>query len=213
MELGFEQLYSEDEYYRALRALLPKGPYWESLLEDEQSDLVRELRLLAGQVKAENDELSHFLGEAFPHKAVDLIAEWEALAELEAGSLSLEERQDRLRKWRAGDLNSFESFASLLRGFEMELLRIEMPYRPFRMGMDIGKPLCLGWHGNIVRFVIDPLGVKVRDWEGLWSLADDLGKPLAGPEFYKYVAYRQEGLELRLNEKLQAQQIAELWFV
>ena len=215
MDLEFMRCHSEREYFESLVALLPRGSWWDKELANANSDLLRELRLLAASVKAENDSISNTLREAFAHLAGDCLADWERLCALDGRGKTAAQRRSALRRHRAGNLNSRATLESVVGDYQMRLARIEHPQRPFRMGHTIKQPLYEGFRGNVVRFVIEPQNVKVRPAiaASARTAGDVVTKPLCGPDYNIWAPGAPKALENDLQRQLALPQIAQLRYL
>ena len=211
--LKFERLYSAEQYYDALVALLPKGAYWDAQLADPESDLLRELMLQAQSFKAENDLIAQRLREGLPHRAEQAIRHWERLANLDGAGKSLSSRRNELLRWRSGRETDWNGFRSIVEGYGMRLLRIEQAYRPFTMHCNFRAPLCSRKNGNVRRFVIDPQQVRVAPdtTRKPFRLNDNLNQAIMGlNDWVHYAPDAPPALKRKLQEFMPLPYVAEI---
>ena len=80
---------SLDDYREAVRDLYPPGEWWDKQFADSASDLSRYVQALAGEVHRTQERVVALLDEAYPDRAVELIAEYETMFGLsDAGDLA-----------------------------------------------------------------------------------------------------------------------------
>ncbi len=181
--LEFERHYSAGQYFDALVALLPKGPYWDEQLAEPESDLVRELMLQAASFKTENDQVANSLKEGLPHRAVETLAQWEMLAGLDGAKKTLVQRQEALRRWRSGILPTWETLASIAASYGYKLSRKSFPLKAWTTAATMADVLADGRGNNVVHLIINANGKQVRPagMDASFTMGSTMSAPLFLP--------------------------------
>ena len=65
---------TQQQYFSQLKALLPRGILWDSLVENELGDLLQAQAVQLARVDARADDL---INEADPRTAIEMLPEWE----------------------------------------------------------------------------------------------------------------------------------------
>ncbi len=119
----------KEEYYKAVKALFPKGAYWDKQLGDETSDVCLWIHNAAEQLHRYRERFQELITESNPKTAVKTIEDWEqVLLGSTAPQLPLELRRSLLLSKRRGFVNrKVLQDIGLLYGATIK--RIELPYR------------------------------------------------------------------------------------
>lgn len=128
--------FTDADYARALRNLLPTGRAWNS---DPSSVQAQALSCYAPTFRRNSDSAVALLADAFPTSAVSLLPEWEATLGLPdpcagvAPTLQARRAQVKARFANSGgqSVSDFETYAAGL-GYQVTVRQ----YAPFRMGQN-----------------------------------------------------------------------------
>jgi hypothetical protein len=121
---------SEDRYAASVRALFPRGEYWEAQFADPQSDVSLFCKAKAGEIARFRRAMADLFRECGFRTAAGTIGDWERnLLGRRNPGLSLEERRTLLSVEQSSRVDR-QALGNAARQFGLELAGVEFPFRP-----------------------------------------------------------------------------------
>ena len=123
-----------EAYEAAVRALFPRGAYWDEQLADPESDVSLFARAKAAEIVLFRGRMAALLAESRPESATETLGEWERVL-LGAPDPSGDKEARRSALADAGSGNAtVEAVRDAGRMFGFSVSEVSLPYRPAFFG-------------------------------------------------------------------------------